>query len=138
VAEALSTLIKLAEADVDARKRVLGELQGRAMQLADRRHALALAMAREQLVAAAATVMTDYAAWAAVAGERRRALDAEIAETERQVEAARAAVFEAWRRKRSLELVRDARAERQAAALARAAQDELDELTLDRFQRRSG
>ena len=138
MAEALSTLIKLAEADVDARKRALGELQGRATQLADRRHALALAVVREQLAAAAATVMTDYAAWAVVAGERRRALDAEIAETERQVEAARAAVFEAWRRQRSLELVRDARAEREASARARAAQDELNELTLDRFQRRSG
>ena len=136
--EPLSTLIRLAEVEVDRQKRYLSEVMERSDALERCRRDLDRETLEEQRTAAAHPLAADYGTWAVAANERRRTLDGEIDAAQQDVAKAVESVGEAWRRQRSLELAREARDRRGAAAAQRAIQAALDEQALDRHRRRNG
>lgn len=137
--ERIVTLIRLAEADVDERRRELAELLGRAEELEGKARALAREIERERQAARDDPQVAGaaYGAWAETAEERRRQLDKALVALERDITAALESVAVAYRRQRSLELAKAARDERAAIAAARAEQAQLDEIAIERFRRRA-
>ncbi|MCW5700473.1 MAG: flagellar export protein FliJ [Rhodospirillales bacterium] len=132
MAKDLHSLIRLVKSRVDERQRDLagllrqvGELETRKVEL---EHQLALerASVRNQPVIAGFT----YGAYVCEAITHRDRLDANIAELEDKIDAARDGLSTAYRELRTLETAQEQRDKQRAAEAARLEQANLDEIGL--------
>ena len=133
----LETLIKLAGVKLDERRRALQQKVSAEQELKDALSTLERRVAEER---AAAASLEDaafaYSAFAADAADKRKTLDATIAEAGKAVEAARDHLAEAFEEQKRYEITRDRRQLAEAQEQAKQERKELDELGLERHRRK--
>ncbi|MBI1188507.1 MAG: hypothetical protein GC206_14435 [Alphaproteobacteria bacterium] len=134
--KALSTLIKLAQAEVKRCQRALGEAQRLHARALTRIADLDVRIAGEQAFAAkAASAWSTYGGYAAARAEDRRALNAEAAAYAAHEGVLREALAQAHVALKKLEKLAELDAARATEAAARAEQAALDETATMRAAR---
>lgn len=132
----LRSLIRLAEADLDDKRRVLVEIEQQEATLQARAVALEAEKDQEQRHARELEVgMFAYAGYARGVIERRARLAAQIAGMQPQLEEARQAVSEAFQTLKRYETALAARIKADKDAAERKDQQNMDEISLNAHRR---
>ena len=133
----LRSLIRLAEADLDDKRRVLVEIERQEETLKARAVALEVEKEEEQRRARELEVgMFAYAGYARGVIHRRERLVAQIAGIQPQIEEARQAVSEAFQALKRYEIALAARIKADKDAAERKDQQNMDEISLNAHRRR--
>jgi flagellar FliJ protein len=135
----LKVLIRLADWQVDEKRRALGELFALRDDLDRQAAQLEQDLAREQAAAAHDTLASlHYGHYARQVIERRERLAESIARMEHEIAKAQDALADAYLEQKKYEIADAARERRAAEAAAREEQIILDEIGQEGFRRRSG
>jgi len=133
----LDTLIQIAKAELDEKRRALTELETRRGGLMAEVNRLAAALEAERLRAKESyEAATAFPAFAKRVRERTAELREQIAELDREIGAATEAVSQAFRDMKKYEIVKERRAEEARIEESRREQQQLDEVGLQGFVRR--
>lgn len=133
----LHTLVRLRQQQLDAKRKVLAELQSVLTALNGALRDLEAEVAREQETAGSSPeVSFHYGRYANAVIVRRETIEARIAEQAALVAAAHAEVMAAFRELKKLEVVQERREEEARKKAALAEQKSLDEVSLDIHRRR--
>lgn len=135
----LAALIRLHSWRLDEKRRELADLQRLEDQLLADAQRLEAEMAAEQEFAAknSDTGAFSYGGFAIGVIERRKRIAASIAEVRRRIDDKRAEVAEAFQELKRYEITQAERKKRQQAEANRRAQADLDEISLEQYQRRT-
>lgn len=134
----LAALIRLHSWRLDEKRRELADLQGLEDQFLEDLRRLAAEMAAEQEFAKTSdTGAFSYGGFAVGVIERRKRIEASIAEVRRRIEEKNDEVAEAFRELKRYEITQAERLKRQRAEAERHAQAALDEMSLIQHQRRN-
>lgn len=135
----LDTLIRVHQMRLDERRRALAELDRLRASLRAEQDRLEAEIAAEQETARSdAAAAFAYGAYARAAIERRARLAASLDDVSVRIEAAEAAVREAFEELKRHEIARASRARRARAEAERRDQIRLDEMAIDMHRRRPG
>ncbi|HZB93568.1 MAG TPA: flagellar export protein FliJ [Stellaceae bacterium] len=132
------SLIRLHRWQLDERRRELAALEALAAKLAEERRKLEAEDERERQVASGSPEAAfAYAGYARSLIDRRRRLAQSEAELARQIAEAREALAEAYQEVKRYETAEANREKQLEQRAARREQQQLDELGLERFRRKS-
>lgn len=134
----LAALIRLHSWRLDEKRRELADLQRLEDQfLEDARRLEAEVAAEQEFAKSSDSGAFSYGGFALGVIERRKRIEASVAEVRRRIEDKRAEVAEAFRELKRYEITQAARQKRERAEAERRTQASLDEMSLIQHQRRS-
>jgi len=134
----LSTLMRLAQAEIDARQRALGEIDARLIALDDEARAHERGMENEaQSVGGDPGQMATFGAYIQFALAARTDFARRRQALEQEAEAVRAGLNEAFLELKRLELLAEKFAQRELAQEEARDRAALDEMAIARFSRRA-
>jgi flagellar protein FliJ len=134
----LAALIRLHTWRLDEKRRELADLQRLEDQfLEDGRRLEAEVVAEQEFAKTSDSGSFSYGGFAVGVIERRKRLEASIAEVRRRIEDKRAEVAEAFQELKRYEITQAERLKRERAEVERRTQASLDEISLIQHQRRS-
>lgn len=134
----LAALIRLHTWRLDEKRRELADLQRLEDQfLEDGRRLDAEVAAEQEFAKTSDTGSFSYGGFAVGVIERRKRIEASIAEVRRRIDDKRAEVAEAFQELKRYEITQAERLKRERAEADRRTQAELDEISLMQHQRRS-
>ncbi len=138
MAKGLKSLVRLNEWKVDEKRRILGERLSQISALEDGLTALEEEVLNEQSVAQQSPQEAGlfYGTYANGVISRRDQFKSDINEMEKQVQAARDDLNEAYRELKKFEIIHRQREKREAAELEKKQQSLLDELALQNHERK--
>lgn len=130
-------LIRLHKWQVDDIRRRLGELEVMRHDFEDKRAELEATLADERRIGETSPIGAfAYPSFAKAINERRQKLEESIKNIEREIETTKAALGEAYRELKKIEVIEENSKKKQRAERSRREQAEVDEVALKAFQRR--
>jgi len=133
----LQSLIRLHTWQLEEKRRTLAALEALRADFVDKTRQLETDLVDEQRTASQSPeYAVTYGAYANAVILRRKNLSASIAETDEQIDAARAEVEEAYREMRKYEIAEERLQKRAAAEQNRIEQAEMDEIASSQFRLR--
>jgi flagellar export protein FliJ len=130
-------LIRLHKWQVDDIRRRLGELEVMRRDFEDKRAELEATLADERRIGETSPIGAfAYPSFAKAMNERRQKLEESIKNIEQEIEATKAALGDAYRELKKIEVLEENSKKKQRAEKARREQAETDEVAIKAFQRR--
>ena len=129
-------LIRLQKWHVDEIRRRMAELEAMRREFEDKRKELEASLADERQFGERSPLGAyAYPSFARATSERRLKLDQSIQNIDRELEATKETLAEAYRELKKIELLEEGRVQRAKQAEARREQSELDEIALEAHHR---
>lgn len=129
-------LIRLQKWHVDEIRRRLAELEVMRKEFEEKGRELETTLADERQFGERSPLGSfAYPSFARAMTERRQKLDQSIQNIDREIEATKAALGDAYRELKKVELLEEGRVQREQAEAARREQSELDDIALKAHQR---
>lgn len=129
-------MIRLQKWNVDEIRRRLAELEVMRQEFEDKGRELETTMADEREFGERSPLGAfAYPSFARAMAERRQKLDQSIQNIDREIEATKATLGDAYRELKKVELLEEGRLQRERAEVARREQAEMDDVALKTHQR---
>ena len=130
-------LIRLHKWQVDDIRRRLGELEVMRRDFEDKRTELEATLADERRIGETSPIGAyAYPSFAKAMTERRQKLEASIKNIEQEIESTKAALGDAYRELKKIEVLEENSKKKQRAEKTRREQAEVDDVAIKAFQRR--